>query len=982
MQEEILQTLYYATSQDIALIKLSEEKLKSWETIPGFYLTLQNIFLDKSLPINIRWMSIIYLKNGINKYWRKSAKNSLCFEEKERIRERLFQGSYEENQHLVIQNSLVAAKIARLDFPDNWPHLFQELFTIIKNLVVDTFESYTFLHRYLYTLYQIVKNLCASRLIKAKRDFQQVVPELFEFIYKAFKNYTDQWIQIFHSEVLKSEISPLLQTSHLCFKILRRLIVYGFEHPYKNENARSFFQSSYTYLKLYFNLCEHIKGNMFAFLYSYIILFGKMFLEFSSTQLTSIFLMPDSTEIIMIYLDVLEKNADIFNGQETDLTKFMSRIIIQGLLLIKHCVKFLHNSDLLLDFKLENYKQEIQETYKTLERNIFNPEMIQRISEILITKYIILRPNDLFLWEENPEQWFLEEEKQSWEYNLRLCTECLFADIFLIYNKILFNPFMSLFQTIAVSFDENTFFLKEAVYNAFGIGISSLHDFMDFDNIFTNFLLKDIETHSSRISKIIYRRILILISQYTSLKCSKDLQSNMYSVFQKFLGINIELNDLVVRLTAATCLEQYINKWNFEKEQFSPYLKNILENLLHLINQCELSDSKLRVLQVINTIIERMEQEILPYVQDIINILPLLWEQSEEGHSLKTVIIVTLAKLVKSLREESQKYHPLIIPLIEYSINLSMNTHIYLMNNSLELWHILLQKTPNSSPQILSLIPLAINCLDYGSDILKKVFCIFESYVLLSGNEFMKLHCIPFLSKLSYLLEELRLDVSYIIIRVFDLILQIVPIHLYADALLSSGFIFKIFEFIMFNKISNSIIIQYFTLISRICLQDPHVMIIFLNAFSSQAKQNVSNGREIIDEFLETWISIFSNIGNPKYRKLNVMGITSLLVTNNYYVIINIKRLINIWSETLSEVKENKEGDALIYWNKQDDENDIDITNSPETIRREDLMKQDPIHKKHLKTHIREILSYIETNHEIEQFKTDYQIDDILSISS
>ncbi|KAG5437614.1 hypothetical protein PCANB_000651 [Pneumocystis canis] len=930
MQEEILQTLYYATSQDIALIKLSEEKLKSWETIPGFYLTLQNIFLDKSLPINIRWMSIIYLKNGINKYWRKSAKNSLCFEEKERIRERLFQGSYEENQHLVIQNSLVAAKIARLDFPDNWPHLFQELFTIIKNLVVDTFESYTFLHRYLYTLYQIVKNLCASRLIKAKRDFQQVVPELFEFIYKAFKNYTDQWIQIFHSEVLKSEISPLLQTSHLCFKILRRLIVYGFEHPYKNENARSFFQSSYTYLKLYFNLCEHIKGNMFAFLYSYIILFGKMFLEFSSTQLTSIFLMPDSTEIIMIYLDVLEKNADIFNGQETDLTKFMSRIIIQGLLLIKHCVKFLHNSDLLLDFKLENYKQEIQETYKTLERNIFNPEMIQRISEILITKYIILRPNDLFLWEENPEQWFLEEEKQSWEYNLRLCTECLFADIFLVYNKILFNPFMSLFQTIAVSFDENTFFLKEAVYNAFGIGISSLHDFMDFDDIFTNFLLKDIETHSSRISKIIYRRILILISQCTSLKCSKDLQSNMYSVFQKFLGINIELNDLVVRLTAATCLEQYINKWNFEKEQFSPYLKNILENLLHLINQCELSDSKLRVLQVINTIIERMEQEILPYVQDIINILPLLWEQSEEGHSLKTVIIVTLAKL--SLREESQKYHPLIIPLIEYSINLSMNTHIYLMNNSLELWHILLQKTPNSSPQILSLIPLAINCLDYGSDILKKVFCIFESYVLLSAS----LYTISIKTFVSF---------GRIAIRF--------PIHLYADALLSSGFIFKIFEFIMFNKISNSIIIQYFTLISRICLQDPHVMIIFLNAFSSQAKQNVSNGREIIDEFLETWISIFSNIGNPKGR-------------------------VSVFNKMIPTYCSS----ALIYWNKQDDENDIDITNSPETIRREELMKQDPIHKKHLKTHIREILSYIETNHEIEQFKTDYQIDDILSISS
>ncbi|KAG5518058.1 hypothetical protein PMAC_003244 [Pneumocystis sp. 'macacae'] len=853
---------------------------------------------------------------------------------------------------------------------------------MIKNSIVYTSDSCIFLHRHLYTLHQIVKNLCASRLIKARHNFQQIAPELFEFIYGIFKNYTDCWIHMFQSNVLETEFFPLLQISHLCFKILRRLTIYGFEYPYKNENLRSFFQSSYIYLKLYFDLCEHIKRDIYAFLYSYIILFGKMFLEFSSVQLTSIFLMPNSTELIIIYLDIIEKNADTFNKQDTERTEFIRKIVIQGLLLIKHGIKFLHNSDLLLEFKLDNYKQEIEETYKTLEKNIFNQEMLKKILEILITKYMILKPYDLLMWEENSEQWFLLQEKQSWEYDLRPCAECLLADIFSAYNKILSTPFLSLFQTISTSFDEKTFFLKEAIYNAFGICINFFSDSINFDNIFLNILSKDIQIHNQKFSKIIYRRVLILISQCTSLKCSKNIQNNIYAIFQEFINTYEKSNDLTIQLTAAISLKKCVNEWNFDEEQLLPYLKSIFDGLLHLINQCEFSDSKFKVVEVINAIIERAKQQILPYVQNIIDTLPFLWKQSEEGHPLRVIIIVTLTNLIKSLKEKSEKYHPLVIQLIQYSIGSSQNTHIYLIEDTLELWHTLLQETQNSSFQILSLIPLAINYLDCGSDVLKKILCIFESYILLSGDEIMNLHSLSLLSKLSNLLGDLRPDTSYMITRVLDVALQKTSVHLYKNTLISSGFIFKILESIIINKEFKSIIIQYFSLISRISLQDPHIMLNFLEEFSSEIGKNTLNNQELITNFLNIWISIFDNIGSPKYKKLNVMGITALLMTNNPYVLANICHLINIWSETLSEIKENKEGDALIYWNKQDDEDYLDITNSPETIRRQELIKKDPIHTIYLKAYIQQIFSCIETNHGIEQFKANYQIDDILNIFS
>lgn len=34
---------------------------------------LQDVFLDRSLPVEIRWLSVITLKQGVDKYWRKTA---------------------------------------------------------------------------------------------------------------------------------------------------------------------------------------------------------------------------------------------------------------------------------------------------------------------------------------------------------------------------------------------------------------------------------------------------------------------------------------------------------------------------------------------------------------------------------------------------------------------------------------------------------------------------------------------------------------------------------------------------------------------------------------------------------------------------------------------------------------------------------------------------------------------------------------------
>lgn len=55
-----------------------------------------------------------------------------------------------------------------------------------------------------------------------------------------------------------------------------------------------------------------------------------------------------------------------------------------------------------------------------IENEFMTPETTNKLAEILITKYMRLTEDDLEEWDSNPEEWALEEEADSWKYQLRV----------------------------------------------------------------------------------------------------------------------------------------------------------------------------------------------------------------------------------------------------------------------------------------------------------------------------------------------------------------------------------------------------------------------------------------------------------------------------------------------------------------------------------------------------------------------------------
>ena len=87
--------------------------LQLWELEANYHSTLQQIYLNTNNDVKIRHLAIISLKNGIGKYWRKSAKGAIQPLEKELIKKNQLDYLSEPLVQLATAQAVVTSKIAR-----------------------------------------------------------------------------------------------------------------------------------------------------------------------------------------------------------------------------------------------------------------------------------------------------------------------------------------------------------------------------------------------------------------------------------------------------------------------------------------------------------------------------------------------------------------------------------------------------------------------------------------------------------------------------------------------------------------------------------------------------------------------------------------------------------------------------------------------------------------------------------------------------
>ncbi|KAK7934274.1 hypothetical protein WMY93_005170 [Mugilogobius chulae] len=623
----VLQALTQATSQDTAVLKPAEEQLRQWETQPGFYSVLLNIVNNHMLDVNVRWLAVLYFKNGIDRYWRRVAPHALSEEEKTSLRAGLITNFNEPVNQIATQIAVLIAKVARLDCPRHWPELIPILLESVKGQ--DSLQQ----HRALLTFYHVTKTLASKCLAPDRRLFQELASSIYSFACSLWSHHTDCFLQQIYAREEGQALSSLERTL-LSLKVLRKLTVHGFPEPQHNMEVMGFLNAVFERLKQFLECCRQVgpESPCREKLEKTIILYTKVLLDFLE-QHPCAFIphIQRSLEFAVSY---------VFTPAGEGIT--FERFIVQCMNLIKMILK---NDAYKPNKNIEDSKPESLEAHK-FKTAFFTHPTLTEIGRRLVSHYLLLTEEELAMWEEDPESFAVEETGgDSWKYSLRPCTEVLFLDIFHNYSQTLTPVLLEMVQNLQGPTnveDSVQLLMKDAVYNAVGLAAYELFDNVDFDQWFKNQLLGELQVSHHRY-KLIRRRVIWLIGQWISVKFKPDLRPLLYEVILSLM----QDPDLVVRIETATTLKLNI----LEKPPYYRYLESIFGLLFQLLQQVTECDTKMQVLHVISCVIERVNIQIRPYVGCLVQYLPLLWKQSEEHNMLRCAILTTLIHLVKNYAE-------------------------------------------------------------------------------------------------------------------------------------------------------------------------------------------------------------------------------------------------------------------------------------------------------------------------------------------
>ena len=111
---------------------------------------------------------------------------------------------------------------------------------------------------------------------------------------------------------------------------------------------------------------------------------------------------------------------------------------------------------------------------------------------------------------------------------------------------------------------------------------------IDFDQWFTTTLTQELKVRHNNY-RVIRRRVLLLIGNWTGIKLSRELRPMLYDSIAQSL---IHDEDMAVRLTASTSLRYAIDDFEFNSEQFRPYLDSCFTLLFDLLKEAKECETK------------------------------------------------------------------------------------------------------------------------------------------------------------------------------------------------------------------------------------------------------------------------------------------------------------------------------------------------------------------------------------------------------
>ncbi|KAH7677914.1 Importin-beta N-terminal domain-containing protein [Dioscorea alata] len=789
-----VQTLYSmllsSLSPEVSERSPAESALSQCESRPGFCSCLLEIIASRDLACreDVRLLASVYFKNSINRYWRNRRDSAgITNDEKTHLRKKLLLHLREENSQIAMQLAVLVSKIARIDYPKEWPELFTSLAHQLQSS--DILAS----QRIFMVLFRTLKELSTKRLTADQRTFSEIASNLFEYTWNLWQSDAQTILQSFSN--LSQGISVNSSAEHqnillltcerwlLCSKIIRQLIVCG--HPSDVTSAQVVRQVK--------KVCPVLLNAIQSFLPYYVtFLEGQQklwdFTRRSCVKLMKILISiqlrhPYSFGDKLVLPAVLDFCLNKITNLEPTTLSF-EQFLIQCMVLVKsilQCKEYrpqltgcvINESGESLEQRKRNSTMAVIDILTT----VLPSERVMFLCNILVRRFFVYTAKDLDEWYQNPESFHHEQDMIQWTEKLRPCAEALYIVLF-ENNRDLLAPVVVSMLHEAMSGSPPShvditpeMLLKDAAYTAAGHVYYELSNFLNFTEWFKTTLAVELANDHPNM-RIIHRKIAVILGQWVS-EIKGDTGKLVYHSLIRLL----QDNDIAVRLAACRSLCYLVQDSNFSEQDFFELLPTCWGLCFKLVENAQEFDSKVQVLNLISVLIEHVGDKIIPFASQLSEFFHKMWEESIGESLLQIQLLAALRNFVCSLGYQSPVCYNVLLPILQRGIDVNNPDALNLLEDSVLLWESTLSHASSVVPQLLDFFPYLAAILERSFDHLEVAVSIIEGYIIFGGPEFLNRHASSLVKLLDGIVGNVNDKGLLSLFSVIDILIQCFPVE-------------------------------------------------------------------------------------------------------------------------------------------------------------------------------------------------------------
>lgn len=257
-----------------------------------------------------------------------------------------------------------------------------------------------------------------------------------------------------------------IENSLLAIKILRRLIITGYEFPARENDVQQFWSLARNHFGEFVPYVME-DGSPLAppvrkLIEKHLMQLAKFHLAMASSHPADFVLLPDSLDLVRAYWSLVSRLGETWgsksldgaeigtDGDQEDDAPIIERLSLKGLLLIRACVKMVFYPANTFRYRQQQEKDERSKATRMIQTDLLTNDLVREMVSALVTRFFVFRPSDLRMWEEEPDEWEkMEEGAEDWEFAIRPCAEKLFLDLSKNFKDLIIQPLLQVFHSVA-----------------------------------------------------------------------------------------------------------------------------------------------------------------------------------------------------------------------------------------------------------------------------------------------------------------------------------------------------------------------------------------------------------------------------------------------------------------------------------------------------------------------------------------------------